>query len=303
MKRELIILIAAAFMGVAAVVFYKIRIASVEQEIKSQIEDRIEVCMIKEGIPVRGMIDKKNVTKEEVPRLFIHPKAVKWTDRKRLYGQRVINPLQQGQPILWSDLEEQSNRSVDGSILPGRAVVTIPIDMVGGVGGLVSPGSRVDLYGIFKTVPQSKPDAAELIPGQSNVPTDLEELNRQMAEAAKNMLSKGLDAGKDFYVVPFAANLGVFAVGSQTQIGGDTAAAAAEERGGYSTISFDVPAQMQVLLIMAMRKVRTEGGQLICVLRSNRAGSDTGIEPGKTYSSQDFIKLISKANAEMDKSR
>lgn len=302
MKRELIILIAAILMGAAMVALYQMRISNVEQEIKSQIEDTVEICHIVEGIGVRGMIERSNLKKADMPRAFLHPKAVKWSDRKRVYGQRVINPLQQGQALLWSDLEEQSMRSVDGSILPGRAVVTIPIDLIGGVSGLISPGSRVDLFGIFKSIPSEAPDTSSSAdPVQLSNPANLEELNRQMVESAKRALKSGLKGQEPFYVVPIASNLGVFAVGAQTFLTGKKVAE--PDRAGYSTISFDVPVKMQVLLIMAMRKARTEGGQLICVLRSNRAGSDTGIEPGQAYSSEEFSRLISKANSELDKAR
>ena len=113
------------------------------------------------------------------------------------------------------------------------------------------------------------------------------------------MMAARLGGKKDFYVVPIASNLGVFAVGSNTQSTGKRQSS--EMAGeGYSTISFDVPLKMQVLLIMAMRKIRLEGGQFICALRSNQSSARNKIEPGTAYSSTEFMKMISKAHAEMD---
>jgi len=225
------------------------------------------------------------------------PKAVKWRCRTEVVGQRVLYPMQVGQVVLWGDLQEHSRRSVDDSIPPGRAVITVPIDMVGGVSGLISPGSRVDLFGIFQrlTFGESKARVEDKLKQQIK---SIEELNAMMGQFDQ-VTNFGTNAGakSDFYIVPVAANLGVFAVGADTQTGGE------ETKKGYSTISFDVPLKTQVLLIMAVHKIQTEGGQLVCVLRSSQAGGEALEKPGQVYSSSEFLKLIPQAYTEIQESR
>lgn len=303
MKRELIIIVAAVLLGIAAVIFYQIQVSSLRAEIKSQIRDKTAICVMSNGIGARQMLSTATVKKEEVPRSWVHPKAVKWDERKLVYGKTVKMPMQKSQPLLWSDLEEQSRRTVDDSILPGRAVVTIPIDPVGGVSGLISPGSRVDVIGVFRKLPKKEEDAtvsalAESAPAtpEGGQVQSLNDLNRVLEQARTMTLSSVSASKKDnFFVVPIARNLGVFAVGSQTQAGG----VAEDGRGGYSTISFDVPEQTQILLIMAMHKVQVEGGRLICVLRSNQASGEEEKSVGTAYPAQDFLEIIPKAQAEM----
>lgn len=298
MKRELIILIAAVVMGIAAVAFYKIQIDSEKKKIMSQIKDTVEVCVLKKGLAARKVIRQEHLKKGNIPQAFLHPRAIKWTDRKLVIGQRIIHPMQSGQPVLWSDTEEQTKSTVDASILPGRAVVTIPIDLVGGVSGLISPGSRVDLFGVFKDIPtgdnSQKANLAKLL--KNKKPQSLSDLNAMMNASRKVATMTGKPKAA-FHIVPLATNLGVFAVGTRTQSSGNKGG---EDR-GYSTISFDVPAQMQILLIMAMQKAKTEGGRMVCVLRSSQVGSVEELEAGKSYPSYDFLKIISTARDEISK--
>ncbi len=296
MKRELIVIAAAVFMGIAAVVFYQLRIESMEEELRSQLKDKVSVCALAQGVGARQMLTAERLKQTEVPRAFLHPRAVKWTDRAEIIGQRVLVPMQADQVVLWSDLEERSRRSVDDSIPPGRAVVTLPIDMVGGVGGLVSPGSRVDLFGIFRSLPFG--EAKERV--QQKLKTQvqsIEELNAMLGQV--DQITETLSGGKraQFYVVPVASNLGVFAVGGRTQASGG------QQEEGYSTISFDVPLTTQILLIMAAQKVDAEGGKLICALRSSQAGGEALEKPGQVYSADEFLKLIPQAHAEVQENR
>ena len=64
-----------------------------------------------------------------------------------------------------------------------------------------------------------------------------------------------------------------------------------------------MPEKTQVLLIMAMEKAKREGGRLLCVLRSNQAGAESALVPGKAYASEEFLKLISTSHAEMSETK
>lgn len=299
MKREAIILIAAILMGVAAAIFYNLHISSLEAEMRAQLKDKVAVCAVEQRLGARQRLTEQLIVRRQIPRAFVHPDAVRWDSRTEIRGQVVLHPMEAEQVVLWSDLQEKSRRSVDDSIPPGRGVVTIPIDMVGGVSGLISPGSRVDLVGIFRRL-SFRDDEDETRQQVRQQVQDLEDLNAMLSQM--DALTQNLAGEKpaEFYVVPIASNLGVFAVGTETQSGN---AAGGEAREGYSTISFDVPQKTQILLIMAMHKVESQGGRLVCVLRSSQVATDELDKPGEVHRAGEFLKLIPKAYAELQDSR
>ncbi len=290
MKRELLILIAAALLGAAAVIFNQIRISSIENELRSQISNRVGVCFLKEAAGAQSLLTQEMLEEKEVPEAFRHPQSVLWKDHAQIVGQRLRLPLQAGQPILWSDLAESSKRSIRDSILPGRGVVTIPIDLVGGVGGLISPGARIDLIGVFNKLPATTTETDQALaalapqPGTENSSSRLLKTIEKLKETVASLNQK-----QEFHVMIIARDLGVFAVGTRTQM--DTPDSGAP-RGGYGTISFDVPRNQQLLLIMALQKIETEGGRFFCVLRASEGGSDDEAGQAAAYSSADFLKLL-----------
>jgi len=287
MKREMVILAAAVLLGIAAILLNQLWAQRKTDELTSKIQDQIDVVAIKQRVESGTVLDGAAITSYKIPKAFAHPLVVSWDDRASVIGRRVHQTLQAEQPLLWNDLVGSTRRSVGDAILPGWGVVTVPIDLVGGVSGLITPGARVDLYGIFRELPGyealASPPAANAEGRSTGELRDLMGLIDQM------QVRQG--ASKDrFFVHSVASNLGVFAVGTRTQLdmGGE------DVGGAYATISFAVPQGMQVALIMASQKAQREGGKLVCVLRSNVATEESSDE-AKPFTSDDFMKIVHDA--------
>lgn len=297
MKRELIILIAAVLMGIAAVVLNEIRVASIKWELESQMSNPVQVCSMTRGAGQNALMQEDLLTQKQIPEAFRHPLSVLWKDRSLIIGQRLRHPMRQGQPVLWSDMAESSKRTIGDSILPGRGVVTIPIDIIGGVSGLISPGSRVDIFGVFKVIPMEGEDKKEYpVRWKPGDQLDSDMINSMMRDAVKKAKKNEESKDDTFYVLPVAENLGVFAVGTRTQMDAQSSV-----RGGYSTISFDVPRDLQVVLIMAAHMAERDGGRLICVLRSNEGGDDAAMDDQlKAYWSAHFLDLVQRGQSKQE---
>lgn len=60
--------------------------------------------------------------------------------------RRVVTPMQVGEPILAAKVTGENSRAgLAGIISEGKRAVTVPVDIVNGVGGFIQPGDRVDL--------------------------------------------------------------------------------------------------------------------------------------------------------------
>lgn len=292
MRKEFIILIAAVLMGAAAVVFNQIHRTGIEEELRAKISAETQVVQVNARIAPGMILEEMYLSPVNFPTLYVHPMAVVWTDRQRVIGQEIRVPIQPGQPLLWSDMIDGSQQSINDIILSGRGVITLPIDNLGSVAGMVQPGSRVDVVGIFNSLPTSIVDAQRPSGTQPNGEAGADDAGRQAIAAMLERLEGARPGdGDEFYMVTVARNLTVFAVGSHTQLSGRRAAP------GYNSISFDVAPGMQATLLMAQEHAARNGGRLLCVLRS--PDTKTTDERLQTmYKSRDLMRLVENQNAQ-----
>lgn len=279
MKKELLIIIAAVCMGIAAIVFNIVHRKEVETEVRSQISNQITVCRVTRRVSPNVEVKEDMLEAVDMPAAFAHPLSIQWSDRTRIYGRKIRSPLMQRQPLLWSDLSDGVRQTVGDSILPGRGLVTIPVDRMSSASGMIQPGARVDVLGIFPKLTSKNAVPVDAKGGDSRL------MNSLLMKFQSN--SVPLPGNEDFFIITVARNLNVFAVGSHTLTEGG--------RGvfNYGAISFDVPPQLQALLIMAQEKAEREGGRLLCVLRSNESTSrEIEEQPDVVYSSTEFLSLI-----------
>lgn len=86
-------------------------------------------------------------------------------------GQRVKQNLKKGKPITQSDiLVEEGAAQLSEEIPPGERAITIAVDEVTGVGGLIKPMDRVDIIGTFgvgsllgSNIPKNEEDQAAVL--------------------------------------------------------------------------------------------------------------------------------------------
>lgn len=285
MRKEFLILIAAVLMGIAAVVFNQIHRTGVEEELRSKISAETQVVQVTGRVSPGMVVQEALLAPANIPTVYVHPMAVAWTDRQRVIGQEVRVPLQPGQTLLWSDMVDGSQQSVNDLILSGRGVVTIPIDSIGSTAGIIQPGSRVDIMGIFGDSPIFAPARLETpapsVAGEANGEQAVQELLTRI-ETARTA------PADEFYLVTVARNLTVFAVGSHTQLSGRRAAP------GYSSMSFDVSPKLQAAIILAQEQASRSGGRLFCILRSPETKSGDE-ELDVMYKSSDLMRLVNSA--------
>lgn len=277
MKKEFLILIAAVLMGVAAIVFNQIHRAGVEEEIRATISAETKIVRIAARLSPGMVVQEEYLEAVDIPTVYVHPMAVNWIDRERVIGQEVRVPLQAGQPLLWSDMVDGSTQSINDLILAGRGVVTLPISGVNAAAGMIQPGTRVDIMAIFKAMPSIGFSALET-GDDARIDSAAEDLLKRLSTAAG-------ESGEDFYLVTVARNLSVFAVGTYTQLSGHRAPP------GYTSMSFDVPVDMQARLLLAQEQTSSGGGRLFCIMRSSDTKSGEK-ELNTVYRSSDLMRMI-----------
>jgi pilus assembly protein CpaB len=79
-------------------------------------------------------------------------------------GSRLQSDMHPGDPLLWPLLERWDAATFSGRITQGIRAVTIPVDDMNSVAGLIHPGDLIDLY--FTAKPPELPGGAKAMGGE-----------------------------------------------------------------------------------------------------------------------------------------
>jgi pilus assembly protein CpaB len=139
-----------------------------------------EVVVAARDLPAKTLLTKEMVEIKKVPRDYIHPQAL--TKEDEAAGTINTTALVMGEQVLKSKVATKDNVKNGLSYLVpvGKRAVTVAVDDVSGVAGLIRPGDRIDVA------------AAVNIPeGQREQPFALVVLqNIQVLAVGKNMEAK-----------------------------------------------------------------------------------------------------------------
>jgi pilus assembly protein CpaB len=109
------------------------------------------------NIPAGAALQAGMITTQNIPKAYLHFRAIPASDAGVALGQTIRNPIAAGQPVLWTDLDLESSLSLDQRLKSGDRAITIPITQVTGINGLIRPGNRVDLVAV---IPEPDPHSA-----------------------------------------------------------------------------------------------------------------------------------------------
>ncbi|MFC1850991.1 Flp pilus assembly protein CpaB [candidate division CSSED10-310 bacterium] len=149
------ILILALVLGIAAIILVQMYVKKVETKY-SRDYDFVTVLVAKQNIAAGTTLENVMIDEKKVPKEYLSANAVTPKDRELILGQTVSIGLQQDQQISWSDLGVREAEGLSGIIKEGERAITIPVDDVSGVAGLLSPNDHVDIIGTFRTPTEMK---------------------------------------------------------------------------------------------------------------------------------------------------
>lgn len=146
-RRTLIIIVAVIFAAVAAFANYAY-LNSVQDRAYDNAE-RVRVFVVREDI-AKGASGEQAISNEwirrgEIPKEFVPTSAL--DNINTIRGMVAINKLSAGQVVVEGMFVNPSEAAVTAAqrIPAGRATVTVSVDQIAGVSGLLQPGDRVNL--------------------------------------------------------------------------------------------------------------------------------------------------------------
>jgi Flp pilus assembly protein CpaB len=121
------------------------RIAAVEKDIRRQ-ANPVDIVVASVPIPVGEPFTEANLAKKPVPASGTGRRNVPVGEFQLLLGASAKNPIEPGEPILWTDVQEPFDTDAFSTlILAGRRALTVMADPTSAFAGLLLPGDRVDI--------------------------------------------------------------------------------------------------------------------------------------------------------------
>jgi pilus assembly protein CpaB len=103
-------------------------------------------------IPEGTVVTMDMVAMRSIPEQFVTASVVKPDSASYVVGQKVLVPLQAGDPLLWSQFETtRASERLSTKVLPRARAFTIAATGTTSVGGWVRPNDHVDVLGTFKS--------------------------------------------------------------------------------------------------------------------------------------------------------
>lgn len=150
-------LIVAIIMAIAAVAAVNTYIKQKETSIlgRQKKEQMGEVLVAKDDIPAGTVLNEDMILVQVLPLRFIQPRAAGVSDR--VVGRATSIPIAKGGQILLTQLTLPGKETtLAAKTPPGKRAITISVDNIAALSGMIKPGDRVDVLGIVPIPMQSQ---------------------------------------------------------------------------------------------------------------------------------------------------
>jgi pilus assembly protein CpaB len=145
-KNWLVISAALALGGLAAFGTQRyIRSHIDEIDLRERMRKTVKQVVAKQDLGKGAVLTPDTVAVREIPAEWAHSNALTPDQFDRAEGAALAYPVRQGEPVLWSQLAGQRAPSFSARLAPGRRAVTVAVDEISSLSGMVEPGDRIDL--------------------------------------------------------------------------------------------------------------------------------------------------------------
>lgn len=123
------------------------RIDSIEARARQPMTELLVAAI---DMPAGSNIDADTVAVRAVPREWAASGALDPTHFAAAQGSRLSTPLRRGDPLTWAHLETTRHVPFSAQLASGRRAITIPVDDINSMSGMLEPGDLIDLYVSFE---------------------------------------------------------------------------------------------------------------------------------------------------------
>jgi pilus assembly protein CpaB len=154
-KKKL--LIAAVIVGLFAAGLVYLAIDKQNDQVETLLENQVKVVKAARNIPQGTPLKKDHITVDKVPKKFLPHNVLLKSDLSYYLDQPLKKDVKEGKMIVTGDFEvEEVANNLAAKIPEKERAMSMPVDNISGVSGLLRPGDRVDIIGTFPTGSQEQ---------------------------------------------------------------------------------------------------------------------------------------------------
>ncbi len=143
MKNRRVTLIVAVVLAIATGILTLRYLSTLNKASQAVPVAMAPVVVASVNIPPRTKIRANMLAKVMRPSLTLEPGSI--SDPKDAEGDVALLAIPQGSPVTTAKVGVPASIGVTGRLKPGQRAVSIPVDMVKSVSGLIQPGDHVDV--------------------------------------------------------------------------------------------------------------------------------------------------------------
>jgi len=147
-KSVPLILFGAVASGLVAVYFTHSYIYSEINNVKNKYinnHETVKVVVASHPIKRGDELTYENLSLRDIPLRYTHDSVIRSSQADNVIGKHTIHELNKGEALLSSFISQSSNDGFANLIKEGERAITVPVDMVSSMSGLLRPGNRIDL--------------------------------------------------------------------------------------------------------------------------------------------------------------
>jgi len=299
-SKTWMMLISAILFGLAAaglsVLYLNAREAAILERLLGEKEVLMTVIVANRDLPKGTRLEEEYLSTLDMPIKFVADSTLTLDNFENHLGQFLNNDITAGKPVISSDIDETFPRDFSDIIEAGHRALTVQVDEVNSISGMLRPGNKVDIYVIIqaKTIgyrPTTTTAAA--------LPTALGDTAMQAALAAG--LPEGIDLPVDQLknlgavqekpkdvIMPVVQDVLVLAAGQEAYRAYLDQYQLPQFRteAGFAAVTPDVTPKQAALLSLADDK-----GDLVAILRHR---DDRGLADFEGITPFDLVKEAAK---------
>ena len=145
LDRKKMVLLVAVIFGVSGAIGANYYLNRTINEIKRQESVTASVVVAKSELPAGSMITSDTVSVREIPLEWAQSGAVKPENFESIENATLKEPMGKGEMVMWSMVEKVGDQAVSAVVVKGRRAVTVPVDEISSLSGMLQPGDLIDL--------------------------------------------------------------------------------------------------------------------------------------------------------------
>lgn len=158
-KSLLIVSIVLGLAAALAVQFYLVRLSR-----DSQVLNMGKVVVARQDLPAHTVLTLEMLERVDYPADYLPTGST--SDPKTAVNMVTLSPILKGEPVLRGHLAgvDSSEHGLAFRVTAGKRAVTLAVDEVTGINGMLIPGDRVDVFGTIDLPDPSNPAADKNVP-------------------------------------------------------------------------------------------------------------------------------------------